>query len=172
MKEKEYIMESRKITKYLFTIYLLALVWIILFKLQLSFANLPYLRNVNLIPFGDSTIVNGTIDFSEIAYNLVVFIPFGLFIAMLWENVSFPKKVVPVLLTSLGFEVIQFVLAIGASDITDLLMNTAGGMVGIGLFYILSKLLKDKTVPILNAVCLIGAVSSFFFIGLILFVNL
>jgi glycopeptide antibiotics resistance protein len=37
-------------------------------------------------------------------------------------------------------EVIQFALTIGRSDVTDLLMNTRGGIIGIAAFYVLSKL--------------------------------
>ena len=54
-------MQSKKLTKGLFIVYLLALTWIIIFKLQLSFKDLDHLRGVNLIPFRGYVIVNGTI---------------------------------------------------------------------------------------------------------------
>ena len=50
-------MQSKKLTKGLFIVYLLALTWIIIFKLQLSFKDLDHLRGVNLIPFRGSVIV-------------------------------------------------------------------------------------------------------------------
>ena len=50
-------MQSKKLTKGLFIVYLLALTWIIIFKLQLSFKDLDHFRGVNLIPFRGSVIV-------------------------------------------------------------------------------------------------------------------
>lgn len=35
---------------------------------------------------------------------------------------------------TLLYEVVQYIFAIGASDITDLLGNTLGGVIGIALF--------------------------------------
>jgi len=165
-------MESKKITKCLLVVYLFALIWIVIFKLQFSFDGLPHIRNVNLIPFGDSTITNGTIDFDEIIGNLLAFIPFGIFIGMLLEGKSFIMKIPPIFFASLIFEVIQLVFSIGASDITDLLMNTVGGVIGIALFLALSKIMKNKTIKILNIICLVGAILLFSFIGLILLANL
>lgn len=165
-------MESKKITKCLLAVYLLALAWMILFKAQLSVAGLPHFRSVNLIPFGASVVTNGTIDFDEIISNLLAFVPFGIFNGMLLEGKSFLKKIIPIFLTSLTFEVLQFIFAIGASDITDLLMNTAGGAVGIALVFGMAKILKSRTTKVLNILCLAGGVLLFLLIGLILIVNL
>lgn len=164
-------MESKKITKCLLTVYLLALTWIILFKMQTSPDSLPHIRNVNLIPFGGSAITNGTIDLDEIINNLSAFIPFGIFTGMLLEKKSFIKKIAPIFFTSLAFEVLQFVFAIGASDITDLLMNTMGGILGTGCFYVLLNLLKNRVYKILNILCLIGMIFLLLLIGLLLFAN-
>lgn len=56
-------MKSKKCTLGLLIFYLTALSWIIIFKLQFSIADLPHLRNINLIPFAESVIVNGTVYF-------------------------------------------------------------------------------------------------------------
>lgn len=165
-------MNSKKITKILFLFYLTELTWIILFKMQVSLKNLPELRNINLIPFEQSAIVNGTIDFDEILGNLLAFVPFGIFMGILLEKETFLIKTAPVFFTSLAFESAQYIFAIGASDITDLFMNTAGGILGIVLFTLLSKLFKARTVKIFNSICLAGAVFMSLFIGIILIVNL
>lgn len=52
-------MKSKKFTMGLLIFYLIVLTWIIIFKLQFSFENLPHIRNINLIPFGESVIING-----------------------------------------------------------------------------------------------------------------
>lgn len=165
-------MESKKITRCLLAVYLLALSWIIIFKMEFSFDNLPHIRNINLIPFGDSAITNGTVDVSEIINNLLAFIPFGIFTGMLLDEKSFIKKVLPVFFVSLAFETVQFIFAVGASDITDLLMNTTGGIIGTVCFIFLSKIFKNRTNKILNIICLVGAIFMISLIGILVFANL
>ena len=50
----------------LFFFYLIVVVWIILFKMQFYFSDLPHMRSINLIPFEASIRVGGRIDYSEI----------------------------------------------------------------------------------------------------------
>jgi glycopeptide antibiotics resistance protein len=50
----------------------------------------------------------------------------------------------------LSFEIIQFVLAIGRSDFTDILANTLGGVIGIGIYQLIFKLLKHRTNIFIN----------------------
>lgn len=164
-------MQSKKLTKGLLIVYLLVLTWIIVFKLQFSFKDLDHLRSVNLIPFQGSVIVNGTISFGEIYNNVFAFIPFGILLCALQQEKSFLEKTAPIFLASLFFEIVQFVFAIGASDITDLIANTLGGMIGMGIFFILSKIFKAKVNKVVNIVSLIGAIILGMFVGLLLFAN-
>ena len=161
------MLNSKKLTRGLLIVYLAALIWIIIFKMQLSFQGLPHLRNINLIPFAESMVTNGKTNYSEIINNVAAFIPFGIFMGMLLQGQAFFKKVAPVFLTSLAFEVIQFVFSIGASDITDLL-----GLIGIGFFFLLEKIFKRNTLKILNLICLAGGIILVSFIGLLVLVNL
>ena len=164
-------MQSKKITKGLLIVYLLALTWIIIFKLQFSFKDIDHLRSVNLIPFRGSVIVNGTISFGEIYNNVFAFIPFGILLCALQQEKPFLKKFIPIFLISLFFETVQFVFAIGASDITDLLANTLGGVIGMGVFFILSKIFKAKVNKVVNIFSLIGAIILVMFIWLLLLSN-
>lgn len=166
------MLNSKKLTQGLLIVYLAALIWIIIFKMQLSFQGLPHLRNINLTPFAESMVTNGKTNYSEIFNNVAAFIPFGIFMGMLLQSQAFFKKVAPVFLTSLAFEVIQFVFSIGASDITDLLANTFGGLIGIGFFFLLDKVFKRNTLKILNLICLAGGIILVSFIGLLVLVNL
>lgn len=140
-------MKSKKYTIGLFIFYLLLLTWIILFKVHFS---LPSGRSINLVPFGASAIINGKISYLEIIVNGLVFLPYGIFLCMLGNKKTFLKIVTPIFLTSFMYEVIQFIFHLGASDITDLIMNTLGGIVGIGFYFILHKIFKDKVCKILN----------------------
>lgn len=171
-KEGRDMLNSKKLTRGLLIVYLAALIWIIIFKMQLSFQGLPHLRKINLIPFAESMVTNGKTNYSEIINNAAAFIPFGIFMGMLLQGQAFFKKVAPVFLTSLAFEVIQFVFSIGASDITDLLANTFGGLIGIGFFFLLEKIFKRNTLKILNLICLAGGIILVSFIGLLVLVNL
>ena len=78
-------------------------------------------------------------------------------LSMLDRKMSFIMKVLPVFAVSLMYEVLQYCFAIGASDITDLLGNTLGGIIGIGIFAVCSKILGEKTVRILNILAAVGA---------------
>ena len=51
---------------------------------------------------------------------------------------------------SLLFEIIQYVSSIGASDITDLITNTIGGLCGMVLFGILGKVTTKYRMTIIN----------------------
>ena len=162
---------SNSCTMGLFTIYLFILIWIILFKLTLDFSQLDYLRSINLIPLSNSTITNGRIDVKEIIYNVLVFIPVGIYITMLKPEWALGKKIIPCFLISLSFEVLQFILAIGASDITDLMGNTLGGIIGIGIFYILKKIFKTQTVKFLNILALISTIIIVILLTLLIVIN-
>lgn len=149
---------KNKLTTILFGIYVIILSWIIVFKMQFSFDTLPYIRSINLIPFAESVIVNGKIYISEIIDNLIVFIPVGLYIGMLGKEDKFYKKIIPIFLLTLIFESLQYILHIGATDITDIIMNTLGGIVGIIIINVLYKLFKnnekvDKVLNILATIC-------------------
>lgn len=164
-------MKSKKCTLGLLIFYLVALTWIILFKFQFSIADLPHLRNINLIPFGNSVIVNGTIDFSEIIQNLLAFVPCGLFIHILWEEKPLLKQFLPTICTSFLFEIVQYIFAIGGTDITDIITNSLGGFLGI-VIAIVSKILNKNWIKVINVISLIGAILLTLFISMLLLANL
>ena len=155
---------QRNLTRILFAVYILILVWILLFKMSFSIDELYKNRNINIIPFMGSVIVNGKIDTSEIINNIIVFIPVGIYVCMLKKDWSILKKISVGFFISLGIEVLQFVLAIGATDITDLIGNTFGGIIGIGVFYLFSKVFKNKTNKIIN---ILASIATILLIGLI-----
>ena len=153
-------------------IYLIILTWIILLKTQFSFSALGHYRSVNLIPFAGSVVINGKVDLDEILNNFIVFIPVGLYLGMMMPKSSTLRKIAPIFGLSLLYEVIQFIYAIGASDITDLIMNTLGGAAGIFLVFLITKLLKEKTVKILNIAAVICTLAITGFMALLIGVNM
>ncbi|MDM5304341.1 VanZ family protein [Peribacillus frigoritolerans] len=149
---------QNKLTAGLLAVYLFTLTWIIVFKMQFSFQGLPDFREINLIPFAGSANVNNQIDFNEIIYNVIAFIPFGIYISMLKPNWSFLKNITVIAGVSLLFEGLQFIFAIGASDITDFMGNTLGGIIGVGVYIVFCKLFSTKATKILNVLASIGTI--------------
>ena len=162
---------QRNLTKILFIIYIVILVWILLFKMSFSINEIYKSRSINLIPFMGSVIVNGRIYINEIIENIIVFIPVGIYVCMLKKDWPILKQIAVGFFISLGIEVLQFILAIGATDITDLIGNTFGGILGIGVFYLFSKVFKNKTNTIINILALIATILLIALVSILLFVN-
>lgn len=128
----------------LFLIYLALLIWIILFKLQFSISDLDALRSVNLIPFHYDNEIGEGFHIKEVLENLLIFVPMGIYLQMLLPESRFHVKLVIIAGSSLLLETAQYILAVGRSDITDLLTNTTGGFLGIVLYGIMVRLLKNR----------------------------
>lgn len=139
-----------------FVFYILFLLWNILFKyvspMELFSSGRYFSRSINLIPFND--IINGYYNSLDIWGNVILFIPLGIYINIFLKNSKISKNIVKIAGISLLFEVIQYVFAIGASDITDIITNTFGGIIGIGLYLVIKKILKDdKRVKTFVSIC-------------------
>ena len=116
----------RKTLIALFAVYLALLVWLVLWKAHVPFIGRDDMREIKLVPFtaGDGYGFN---DPYEVLANLLLFVPLGIYLAVLGVRAK-----VPIIIgTSLALEVTQFVLATGSSDTTDLIVNTAGGLIGL-----------------------------------------
>lgn len=144
--------------KILFFVYLSALVWIIIFKLQFSVDNIDRVRSINLMPFKGATIVNHEIDISEIVNNVIIFVPFGIYMKMLKTDGTFFKNILTFLCVSLLFEIVQYAFAIGRSDITDIIENTLGGCIGVFVYNIFLWIFKEKVNKIFGILASIGTI--------------
>lgn len=164
-------MKSKKVTTGLLIFYLAVLTWIIVFKMAFSAEQLPRLKSVNLIPFGESVIVNGKLSFGEIIQNMLAFVPYGVLLHVLRNRKPLLQQFLPIFCTSLLFEVIQYGLSVGASDITDVIMNSAGGLLGLGIAAGLKKLSEKHWVRVINILSLIGAVVLGTLVGILIVVN-
>ena len=128
------------------------------------------LDEINLIPI----IKWGMGDLFGVVMNIIMFIPFGIGIPLLWKNGNTFVRT-----TSVGF-VFSLLIEISqlfnfrATDIDDLIMNTLGTMIGYGIYYLLlrkitifqmdnsnkKKVLKNTA--LINVVTIFG---TYFFIG-------
>lgn len=130
----------RTLSRILFAAYLLMLLWLVLFKFSYNlFAVIRdfQTRSLNLIPFAYSRN-------SEMIANLVAFIPFGVMLGVNFKQVAFGYQIAVIFAFSVAVEIIQYCLAIGATDITDIIMNTLGGFLGLAGYVVVSKQTNDR----------------------------
>ena len=125
----------RALSRTLFAAYLLILLWLVLFKF--SYDLIAVIRNfqtrtLNLIPFAYA-------NKSEVISNIIAFIPFGVMLGVNFKQIAFKYKIAVIFAFSLAVEIIQFALAIGVADITDIIMNTLGGSLGLAGYVAVSK---------------------------------
>ncbi len=151
--------------KLIFLIYLGILIWICLFKMSLQ--PLGYLtvdtRSLNLLPFAQSNSIK------EPLLNILVFVPFGFFLSSVAIKSKLLRKLFLVILLSASFEILQYLLSIGQSDITDLITNTSGGLIGLFLYQVSKKRLTDKILNkliLFSGILIIIAVAYYFKIRL------
>ena len=128
-----------------------------------SIEQLPHFRNINLIPF---YYPNKTCyQIREILDNVIIFIPFGLYLKTL--NINSSRTVFLGFQLSLSLELSQYIFCMGASDITDLITNTTGALVGVSLYYLLKKIFKEKTNKI---ILVLASIVTILFVSLIVII--
>ncbi|WP_422485422.1 VanZ family protein [Gudongella sp. DL1XJH-153] len=166
--------KTNKLTKILFVIYLIALFWIIIFKFDIPFSNLGYMRNVNLIPFSESLIINGKLDFKEMVMNAVIFLPLGIYVEALFKKYTIGRKILFILFISFICEISQFILGVGASDITDIINNVLGGIIGLVIYKGIVKIMKSgvKAQRFINVIATIGTISMTLLLSVLVIYNL
>jgi glycopeptide antibiotics resistance protein len=145
---------GRVVTIVLFVVYAVLLVAIVLLKFPFNYLGEHNPRVLNLIPFADIS-GRGGHGWTDVVENILAFVPLGIYLGMLKPRWSFARTLVVIIAASVVFEVIQYVFAIGRSDITDVIDNSLGGVLGIAVFDIVTRILKRRTRLVLN---IVGAV--------------
>lgn len=146
------------------TFYTLILLWLILFKSSVDFTSVlfdTYIRGINLIPFADFSR-------GEVIANFIVFVPLGLLLAMNAQHINSRRKLGFIFGTSLAVEITQFIFAIGISDVTDIIVNTAGGLAGLALYKLGSRWINSVWLD--RFVIAIVAIAVLMFLALRFFV--
>ncbi|MEI5906421.1 VanZ family protein [Bacillus spongiae] len=106
-----------------------------------------WLSNVNIIPFKNiiNYIVNNDrfnidIILNNTLGNILIFIPLGLFLPILFRRYgSFSKVTAFSIMTSFSIEALQFSTQIGQFDIDDVILNSIGGIIGFLLVKLIVK---------------------------------
>ncbi|MCI8392943.1 MAG: VanZ family protein [Clostridia bacterium] len=128
--------------------------FVLYFTLMPIITSLPFIFNhpytpMNLVPFIDVTFGRG--DFArQIGLNIIMTIPFGFLMPLVKkENARLLKVVFYTFLLSLGIELLQpLINGLRSSDITDLITNVTGGIIG----YVMYLIFKPLTTKILNCI--------------------
>jgi glycopeptide antibiotics resistance protein len=149
---------EKRLSRGMLALYLVMLIWLVPFKLTFNISAIfdHHRRNLNLIPFASN--------FGEMILNCIFFIPFGLLLSVNFKKAGFITKLAFITLFSLMAELIQYIFAIGAADITDLITNTFGGFLGLTVYGLGNKYISHKRLD--RVIISIGAFLFVFFIAM------
>lgn len=160
---------EKRISYIVFGVYLLLLCWLVLFKFAIRAEDIPRLRNLNFIPFYYDS--ENSVHLREVVLNVLAFIPAGFYFSAIFSKMNILLAPVATALISFLFESSQWVFSIGASDITDLIMNTIGGLCGMLLFVIMGRIAGQHRMKIINALGIIIEFSGLFLITALTLAN-
>ena len=141
--KKEKFVLYKELSYLLFVIYLLSLFYIVTFQddnYGLS----------NFVPFKEIFRYNFTskLFVKNILGNILLFMPFGLFISAYLDNRKIFPSLILTLISSVSIEIVQYLIG-RVFDVDDIILNLVGGLIGSIIFVILDKL-RDKLPSALN----------------------
>ncbi|SHN27575.1 VanZ family protein [Gracilibacillus kekensis] len=101
--------------------------------------------NANLVPFNNtyhyltgSDYFSLVVIFNNIIGNILVFLPLGLLLPLLFQTYrKFSKLLVTVTVLTVLVEVMQISLRIGQFDVDDIILNVVGGVIGYLFFRVM-----------------------------------
>ncbi len=145
----------------LFVVYLVLLAWTVVWKLEMPYVGAAALlpRPIKLIPFLPSADAGGSAPL-EVVANILLFVPFGLYLGLLAPTWQWWRAMGVFIGASLILEATQHLLSTGSFDTTDMIVNTVGGLAGLGLLALARRRLQARTASVMTRVCLIGTVVS------------
>jgi glycopeptide antibiotics resistance protein len=124
----------RAVMTALFILYLLLLVYLTL--LSDHYNRRSFFRSINFVPFRTITNylgakINNDIIVTNLLGNIAAFVPMGFLVPFISKRVNkFYRVFLIAAGASMVIEVLQYVLAAGAADVDDLILNSAGGLLG------------------------------------------
>ena len=141
--KKEKFILYKELTYLLFVIYLLSLFYIV------TFQDDNY-GTFNLIPFKEMFRYNITskLFIKNIIGNILLFMPFGLFVTAYLDVRHVTPTVILTLISSISIEIVQKIIG-RVFDVDDIILNVLGGFLGSVIFIMLDKL-RDKLPKVLN----------------------
>lgn len=141
----------------LFLVYLVLLGWTVLWKLEVPWLGGEGARVLKLVPFV-ATPDAGPSELPEVVLNALIFVPFGVYLGLLAPAWRWWQVGGVVAAASVGLEVAQYALAVGSADATDLVVNAAGGLAGLGVLIRARRRLGPRAGTVLLRACAAGTV--------------
>lgn len=130
------IKKFRTIGKFTYVLYILFLLYFLIFSDWYGRGGMYEDYHYNFVPFQE--ILRywnyrdqlGIVAFSNIAGNVLAFVPYGFLAAMSSRNRNFLRTSLDGFLLSLMVESFQLLAMVGSFDVDDLILNTFGAMSG------------------------------------------
>ena len=128
-----------KALKWIFALYCIVMIWLLFLQ---RLGSVAPMGRYNLVPLDTVRLYVRLLQHSEslaqrnsaianLAGNVVLFIPFGIFIPLM---VSWQQKFLPFVILTTGLlllvELLQYVPGLGALDVDDMILNFCGVMIG------------------------------------------
>ena len=128
----------------LFAVYFSFLLYRLFFYAYGQYFRFHDVVSYNLIPFktiGNYIFSASTTDidvwFFNLFGNILAFMPLGFLLPIIFTKMRSYKKIALVtLLVSSAIEIAQYLVRLGVADIDDVILNTAGGVLGFTVFVI------------------------------------
>ncbi len=122
----------------LFILYLLLLLYLTMYS---RYYGRDYIRrSMNLVPLKTilqylNANINRNIIVTNLLGNVIAFMPMGFLLPLVSIKLSgFFRAALASAAASLWIETAQYIIGVGAADIDDLILNTAGGILGFLIF--------------------------------------
>lgn len=133
----------------IFFVYFLVVIYFTFFKSGVLAINLDQSRYMNIIPlketvkmFKDNYMGLGNSLYNVLG-NILLFMPLGFFIPMLFKKCNNSKKILLYGFTaSFTIEGIQYFTAMNIADVDDIIFNTLGALLGLICYRIFYKIIK------------------------------
>ena len=134
IKNEEKPVIYKELFKYAFIVYIMCLFYVVTFQ-DVSWST------SNFIPFREifRYSIGSKMFFKNVIGNMIMFIPYGFFVAYFLKLEKLKSSIFMTLITSVTIEFTQLIIG-RVFDVDDIMLNLLGGMVGFGIYYLIYKI--------------------------------
>ena len=162
--KKEKLVLYKELSYLLFVVYLLSLFYIVTFQddnYGLS----------NFVPFKEifRYKITSKLFVKNIVGNILLFMPFGLFISAYLDNKKLYPTMILTFISSVSIEIIQYLIG-RVFDVDDIILNLIGGLIG-GLLYIILDKIRNKLPRVLNKEWVFNLIIILLLLGAIVYLT-
>lgn len=162
IKMKEKFIIYKELISLSFVIYILCLFQVVTFQDGVTWST------NNFIPFREILRYNmgSRLFFKNVIGNMLMFMPYGLFISFYLKNKKANLTLILTLIASFSIEVVQMVIG-RVFDIDDIILNLLGGYLGYLIYYLFCKI-WEKIPSVFKNELFLNIVSIFLLMSIII----